>query len=358
MVSAALACSCTNDLSFDDEKPQLRTDAGPNETPDDEGPGSGGAPGAGGSGMTGAGGRNPSDAGTDADGGMSSGAGGSDGAGGDPGGGGMGAGGDPRGGAAGGGMGGISGGGSAGSSTGGAPNGGAGGTASGGTGGTASGGMANGGAGGTNPMPRTGVLFIAKQVPLAAHDELLRARLVTLGFDVEPIADANARIAEVTDKASVFVSESANSATLVANLVSDLRNAPIPVLLAELFIADNLGLAPASATDFDSGTGGTWKILLPDHPLAGGLPLGNTDVWPSSAGYFGAALPLNAIVVATDPVGVRATLFGFEKNDPMDEGFLAPDRRTMIAFEEVDPLRFTDNAWKLFDAAAKWGLRN
>jgi hypothetical protein len=244
-------------------------------------------------------------------------------------------------------------------------NGGAGGdTANGGAGGdTANGGAggdtANGGAGGSGgaQQPGVAVLFIYGSMAAPQGDQVVRERLAQLGFEAKSVLDTAVTTDDISNVAGVYISESIGSTSIDSRVLDALRAATIPVVLNEVFVADELGMVASSAPGWTESPG-SWTIQESNkaHPLAAGLLPQQTTIWGGTAYYYYAKGSIKGTVIAKDATGLWTTLFAFDTAEPMEQ-LPAPARRVVIAFDAEAPQRFTAAGWGLFDAAINWTLK-
>jgi DNA-binding protein YbaB len=200
---------------------------------------------------------------------------------------------------------------------------------------------------------RPSALFVVENVAtLRPSDELLRARLVSLGFDVEVRKAPSSTTADANGRTLILISESISS----GDVGTKFTNSTVPLIACEPAILDDLKMTGTNASpgpDFGTELHETQLQITGGHPLAAGLSglvtvttAQGTYTWgnPSSS-----AIKVAGIVGKTNEWGI----FGYDTGASM-VGMNAPARRVCF-FPNADvPATFNDNGWALFDAAVRW----
>lgn len=185
---------------------------------------------------------------------------------------------------------------------------------------------------------------------VSPYDLIAINRLNQLGFAVY-IKDANATASDASGMAFVAISSSLGDGTDATT--RRFRSVEVPVVIWKAMHFDDL---------FGALTRGTMEnqanldVVLPGHPLAGGLPAASVQV-TSYVKRFGWAQPGPEAVRIAQLPGInppKYSVFGFEYGAPIPAG-TAPERRVGLFMD--DPSAFsslTASGWKLFDAAVSW----
>jgi DNA-binding protein YbaB len=207
---------------------------------------------------------------------------------------------------------------------------------------------------GTKPRGdlRPKALFVVENAAsLRASDELLRARIASLGFDVEVRKAPSSTSADANGRALIVISETIASGDVGTKFTSS----AVPLIACEPAILDDLkmtGTAGSPGTDFGTELHETQLQITGGHPLAAGMS-GLVTVTTTQGTYTwgnpgSSAIKVAGIVGKTNEWGI----FGYETGASM-VGMNAPARRVCFFPNGDVPATFNDNAWKLFDAAVR-----
>jgi DNA-binding protein YbaB/chitodextrinase len=194
------------------------------------------------------------------------------------------------------------------------------------------------------------LLVVENAGALRAADELIRARLTALGFNVDVRKAPASASADANGRALVLISESVEP----ADVGTKFTNAKVPMLVCE----------PVSFRDLKM-TGGTWQTDKGDiadqtklqisggHPLAAGLD--GLVTLTSSPSKFVWGKPAAAAVKPGAIVGKASAwgIFGYDTGDAM-VGLNAPARRVGFFLGRDTATALTVEGWRLFDAAVHW----
>jgi subtilisin family serine protease len=202
--------------------------------------------------------------------------------------------------------------------------------------------------------PRGKALLVRAATP-SAGDNVIRDRLVTLGFDVTEKSDTQLVTSDANGVDLVVVTETVTS----GNVNTKLTNVPTPVLSMEPSILDDLGMTGLGlGTDFGT-VGGQTQLNLVDvsHPMArllSGVRTVNTTGGNYSFGIPGSeALLVGSIV----PTPQRAGLFGYQTGSNM-VNLSAPGRRVALFVDSLAAASLTTDGRSVFDAAVAWAAGN
>jgi Bacterial Ig domain/IPT/TIG domain/Beta-propeller repeat/Carboxypeptidase regulatory-like domain len=206
-------------------------------------------------------------------------------------------------------------------------------------------------------QPRN-VLLVIGSTTLNAGDNAVKTRLQNLGFTVTVKAAGSTTSTSVknTDadgKALVVIS----STVTPANVAAKLRNIPVPVLVWEFDLLDDMGMTGlTSGTDFGTTAGlSQLTIASPGHPMAAGLtgtiPVLNTG---ATSNFNWGKPNANAARIATLTTdATRYVIFGYDNGATMP-GLDAPARRVAVFLSDTTAGSLNTNGGALFDTAVKW----
>jgi hypothetical protein len=194
-------------------------------------------------------------------------------------------------------------------------------------------------------------LFVRAATP-SAGDNVLRDRLIALGFQVTEKADTMVLTTDATGNDLVLVTETVTS----GNVDGKFAHVTVPVLTTEPSILDDLGMTGLGlGTDFGTTPNQTQvNIVDPTHPLAAGLS-GARVVTNTNVGTFlwGVPGPGAALVGTIAANAARATVFGYQAGSVM-VGQSAPARRVGLFIDSKAAVSLTADGAALYDAAVRW----
>ena len=205
------------------------------------------------------------------------------------------------------------------------------------------------------------VLVVGTPGSLSNRDTWMRDRLQAAGWTVTIVDDDSMTSGSLTGKQLVAISESVGGTGLTTT-GTVLVSAAIPVVAAESFIYDELGMtgtgtnqgSTASQSSLDLTTAGA------AHPLGADLAQGNVTTATSATMTHGWGKPNTNAVVAATLTGdaTKATIFGYDTSATMVTG-TAPARRVgFFYYGGNGATTFNDNASKLFDASVQWAANS
>lgn len=200
------------------------------------------------------------------------------------------------------------------------------------------------------PQPKSALLVVG-DTTLSSADTALKSRLEQLGYQVTVAKDSDTSAAQANGKNLVFVSSTVASASVNTKF----RAVPVPVLSAEPYIYDDMGMTSGSGLGFQQGQNAL-SIINPAHPLAAGLS--GTSAISSSANDITWGIPTDSAVKVAVTVGdaSRVTLFGYDQGAAMI-GLTAPARRVGLFMSNNTADTMSADGWKLFDAAVTWAVQ-
>jgi hypothetical protein len=177
-----------------------------------------------------------------------------------------------------------------------------------------------------------------------ADDELLRQRLVSLGFTVKLVNDTAVTASQANAASLVVISES----TLSTNVGTRLTGITRPLLALDQFLFDELGIS----TEFSATSTSTATIVNASHSSANGQTgtVMTTTAARSHNAPFGLASGAN--VIATVGAANRFMVV-FEYGSSLTTG-IASARIAALGFDKTTPSVLTAAGWALFDGAVRW----
>ncbi len=182
-------------------------------------------------------------------------------------------------------------------------------------------------------------------------DRKIALEMQNLGFDVDTIAANQANAADLTDTRMVVISESTQS----EDLSDELRDLPVPVLLLEPSLTDEMGFC---GLEWQSNYGdlvGQENLMItsPTHILAAGFS-GKVQVSKGPQKFVWGVPSSSAISIAgSDSQPQRNLIFAYERRAQMVRG-VAPARRSFFFAGRDTPQLMTTQGWKLFRSMLLW----
>ncbi|XEC93279.1 pectate lyase [Paenibacillus tarimensis] len=182
-------------------------------------------------------------------------------------------------------------------------------------------------------------------------DQITMDHLKALGFNVSFVEDRNSAAGDAEGHDLVFIGESSSSSRIAAKF----KNAAAPVVYAEPFALDDVGLSSANGGDFGTLENQT-SVAIQDsaHPLAAGLS-GTVAVY-TQPGNLNYGTPGEEAVIIATAVGddSKAVIFGYEQGAKNVNGETVPARRVSTFLFAGQEAVMTPEGWSLIDAAVKW----
>lgn len=200
-------------------------------------------------------------------------------------------------------------------------------------------------------QPRNALLVVGSS-NLNAGDNAAKTRLQNLGFTVTAKVANNSLVTADADGKALIIISSTSTASSVGN---KFRYVPVPVVLWEFDVFDDMGMTGTTAADFGSTTTSqtALQIINSTHPLAAGLSNQPTVVSPGTNFSWGNP-NVNAAKIATVVNDAnKVVIFGYDKGVAMP-ALPAPARRVGLFMTDVTAANFNANGGLLFDAAIKW----
>ncbi|HLM57812.1 MAG TPA: hypothetical protein VK422_17030, partial [Pyrinomonadaceae bacterium] len=208
---------------------------------------------------------------------------------------------------------------------------------------------------GFNANVRRALLVVRDASRLSGGDQIIRARLERLGYNVIRTEDSVA-VATAANHSVVVCSSVVGPPNLSEGFLS--LNVPIVVLGDSLY--DDLGMTGRVAGQDYGRSEEVGEVFIDGagHSMAAGLE-GRVGVVTARCEMIWARPLPSAVKIATLPgdagPGRRVAVFGYEAGAELRDG-KAPARRVGIFFERETAALLNNNGWALFDAAIQWAV--
>jgi hypothetical protein len=195
------------------------------------------------------------------------------------------------------------------------------------------------------------IIMISAADPPGAADQALIDHVAALGFEVESHSQDEAQPVDISGAAAVIIGEALSS----GNVSSAYKDVPIPVVITEPYVLDDMQLATDGT--FNETPDKTIVIVDPDHPIAGGLT-GEVEIASEVPPDICSTSDIqgDAHVVATVLANGHTCLATYEEGAKGMDGVPVPARRVFtFPFETLIPL-LTDDGWGLVERSVLWAL--
>ena len=194
-------------------------------------------------------------------------------------------------------------------------------------------------------------LFMVGSTSLSSGDEVVMNILISKGYSVHSRTPASYSSSDTTDIDLVLIS----STVVSGDLTSLFRDLPIPVVVWESYLYDDMMMTPPDAGNYGTSEGQTViNILDSAHPLAGNLEPGlNTITTAPSTFMYGK--PGNAArkIASIDGGPDQIVIFGYEKGVSM-AGKDAPARRIGFFLHDLTAASLNEPGRSLIEGAIDW----
>jgi hypothetical protein len=197
---------------------------------------------------------------------------------------------------------------------------------------------------------RTALFVVADAASPNTAETNILLRLQDMGFAVTTAGQNEVDDASAEGMSLVLVSATVSSGTVATNMPG-LKDLPAPVMIWEPALFDDIGFQAAATGEFNSSV-----IVIVDagHPLAAGLPAGETYIADADVAVSYGTPEGEAIVIAVNPNdSTQAVHFAYEKGAVMASG-AAPARRVGTFLLNNVAETMNEDAWALFDSAVVW----
>jgi hypothetical protein len=195
------------------------------------------------------------------------------------------------------------------------------------------------------------IIMISAADPPGAEDQGLIDIIAALGFDVESHASSEAQPVDISGAAAVVIGEALSS----SSVTDAYKDVPIPVVITESYILDDMQFAAGDAT-FNADADTTIVIADPAHPIAGGLT-GEVQIATEAADVCSASeLQGDVHVIATVKANGHPCLATYEEGAADMNGAAVPARRVFVfLFAGLIP-NLTDEGRDLVGNSVLWAL--
>jgi hypothetical protein len=201
-------------------------------------------------------------------------------------------------------------------------------------------------------------LMVVGAIPLVGTDVVIRDALRARNLDVEEVRETMATAGDAEGKRVVILSFSMLSTGLRANLA----DAPVPIIVLEHFLLDDLGMtADGRGHGFQQNLTQI-SIVSDDRTLTAGLPPGELTVYSRVGEMFWGVPGPGAIKVATVKGSPERSFYFAYPQGAMMVSRPAPGKRVHFFFAVHSPppvptLYLNDNGLKLLGGAIDWSLQ-
>ncbi len=202
---------------------------------------------------------------------------------------------------------------------------------------------------------KTALLVVGNPSSMGTRDTWLQTQLTNLGWTVTVGDDDTVTSSSATGKRLVLLSESVTQ----SGVSTKFTNVTIPVITAEPFLTDELGMT-TSSTSNQGGTSGSTETQTTitatgaTSQLGGGFNTGSSTIAPPGVDLSWGKPNSNAIVAATlTSDSTKATVFAYETGTQMVSGY-APARRATWLHYTANPANLNANAATLFAGIVTW----
>ncbi|WP_424315794.1 putative Ig domain-containing protein [Haloferula sp.] len=208
---------------------------------------------------------------------------------------------------------------------------------------------------GVDPPPLGRVLMVVGNTNLNSGDQALKAWFENQGYLVSLESFAGVQIADTAGKDLVFITSTGSSGALGGRL----KNVPVPMIVCESFIFDDMGLTGlASGVDFGAANSESQiNIISPEHPLAAGLA-GLVDLVNDFSGFFtfgrAGASAIEVAALGSNPG--RSAVFAYDTGVLLASGEVAVNRRLGLCFGDLTAGNLTLDGQQILSAAVQWAI--
>lgn len=197
-----------------------------------------------------------------------------------------------------------------------------------------------------------GVLYVHGSGGANTSDLLLQSRLESQGYYVELVGATTSDDTMATGKNLVITSSTVAS----GEVTEKFKNSAVPVINWEQALQDDYAMTTYLGSGDRGTTAGQTSLEIVDaaHPLAAGLPAGVVQVVTAATDFAWGQPNTNAASVAKLVGTSNFGIYGYDKGALLTDGTPAPERRVQVFLTDNAAAIFTDNGWKLWDAAVNW----
>jgi hypothetical protein len=190
-------------------------------------------------------------------------------------------------------------------------------------------------------------------------DSAVLGKMEGLGFEVTTAIDTDVDSTWAAGMDFIYVSSTVSS----GNITNKFKNVPIPVIMIEPYALDDMGMSlDTDTTRFFQAFQRNMIILKEDHFLSAGLT-GEVVITDSLEIQSGQGYPgPGGVVIAeytrdtTDVNMIYGAIFAYEKGAILADSTVAAERRYFAGWNDKCAGYFTEDGWKLWQAAIDWCL--
>jgi Malectin domain/Domain of unknown function (DUF4832)/Divergent InlB B-repeat domain len=201
------------------------------------------------------------------------------------------------------------------------------------------------------PINKNVLLVIGNIATPGAADLAIRDRLQSQGYTVQLVGDSASVTGDAIGKALVILSSTVAS----GNVSTKFQTVAVPLINWETGLQDELSFTTVSNQGTEAGQTAL-NIVLASHPLAGGLPTGDSTVTTVASGFSWGEPGGSPIIIArTANASNRPCIYAYESGSAMTVG-TAPARRVHLFLQNQTFSTLNEDGLKLFDAAVSWAI--
>ncbi len=194
------------------------------------------------------------------------------------------------------------------------------------------------------------IVMIGAAVPFSGADAELKAHVEALGYQVEEHSQDEAQPVDISGAAGVLIGEALSS----SNVTDAYRDAPIPVIITEAYVLDDMKFATDGT--FNAAQDMALTIVDPAHPIAGGLS-GNVDIASAAADICSTSDILGDAHVVANVLGNGHTAIAcYEEGANDADGVPVPARRVFVFIHELITPLLNDAGWGLVERSVLWAM--
>lgn len=198
-------------------------------------------------------------------------------------------------------------------------------------------------------------LVILGHVPPTASDELVIKRLLSLGFNSTVKLPSSLDLARDLSVDLIAISSTVESEDMTGLISETLSVAPVPLVVWEPWLFDDLGLADCPNNDGCGWVvaGGGLDIVNQGEPLVhdGSFRMEATNT--PTVLSFGVPKPSAKVIATVVSVVPVPVLFVYEHGAALSFG-PAPARRVALFLSDDTARKLTIEGWAMFDLAVSW----
>lgn len=203
-------------------------------------------------------------------------------------------------------------------------------------------------------QPRTSLVILG-HLPPTASDELVVQRLHSLGFSSTLKRPSTLDLARDLGADLIVISSTIESEDMAGLISETLAVAPVPLVVWESWLFDDLGLADCPNNDGCGWivTGGALDIVNQGEPL---VHDGSSRIEVTNAPTvlsFGNPKPSAQVVATVESVVPLKVLFAYERGAALSFG-PAPARRVAMFLSDDTARKLTNEGWAMFDLTISW----